>query len=137
GLRIGNANHGHVGDGIYEQTLASNSRGGAERAEDVPVNVFFGVRESEPRRKPGQAVAGSHNKVFAAVLDDKPASLANGNYLAFGLFPVGWPYRSDPRPPGKLSRFFPHFRPEPFVDMAAVRIPVAAGRIEIPGGAAG
>ncbi len=102
------------GDGIYEQTLASNSRGGAERAEHVPVNVFFGVSDAEPRRKPGQPVAGSNNKVFTAVLDDKPASLANGNHRAFGL------YCSDPHLWGKLLRCFSHFRPEPFTDVVAV-----------------
>src|SRR6185312_15826034 len=85
GLRIGNANHGHVGDGIYEQTLASNSRGGAERAEHVPINVFFGVSNAEAGRKPGQAMAGSNNKVFTAVLNDKPAPFANSNYRTLGF----------------------------------------------------
>jgi hypothetical protein len=107
-------NHGHVGDGIYEQTLASNSRGGAERAEHVPVNVFFGVSDAKPRRKPGQAVAGSNNKVFTAVLDDEPASLANGNHRALGF------YRSDPHLWVKLLRCFSPFRPEPFTDVVAV-----------------
>jgi len=31
-------------------------------------------------------MAGSNNKVFTAVLDDKPASLANGNQRAFGFY---------------------------------------------------
>jgi hypothetical protein len=66
--------------------------------------------------------------VFAAMLDDKPASLSNGNHRAFGLFPFGWPYRSDPRLRGKLLRCFSHFRPKPFLDVAAVlglRLPFA------------
>jgi hypothetical protein len=73
-------------------------------------------------------VAGSHNKVFAAMLDDKPASLSNGNHRSFGLFPFGWPYRSYPRLRGKLLRRFSHFRPKPFLDVAAVlelRLPFA------------
>jgi hypothetical protein len=64
-------------------------------------------------------LAGSNNKVFAAVLDDKPASLANGEHRAFGLFPFGWLYRSGPHLSGKLLRCFSHFRPEPFTDFVA------------------
>ena len=87
--------------------------GGAERAQHVPVNVFFGVSDAEPRRKAGQAVAGSNNKVFTAVLDDKPASLANGNHRAFGLFPFDWLYRSDPHLWGMLLRCFSHRSSQP------------------------
>jgi hypothetical protein len=87
--------------------------GGAERAQHVPVNVFFGVSDAEPRRKPGQPVAGSNNKVFTAVLDDKPASLANGNHRAFGLFPFDWLYRSDPHLWGMLLRCFSHRSSQP------------------------
>src|SRR5436305_9583187 len=113
---------------MYVQTLAGKCLCRSEWAMHFPINVFFGVSYAEPRRKPGQTVAGSHNKVFAAVLDDKPASLANGNHRAFGLFPFGWPYRSDPGLRRKLLRSFSHFRPEPFMDVAAVlglRLPFA------------
>src|SRR6516225_6806163 len=73
-------------------------------------------------------VTASHNKVFAAMLDDKPASLSNGNHRSFALFPFDWPYRSYPRLRGKLLRSFSHFRPKPFLDVAAVlelRLPFA------------
>ena len=59
-------------------------------------------------------MAGSNNKVFTAMLDDKPASLANGNYRAFGFC------RSDPHLWVKLLRCFSHFRPEPFTDVVGV-----------------
>jgi hypothetical protein len=59
-------------------------------------------------------VAGSNNKVFTAVLDDKPASLANGNHRAFGF------YRSDPHLWVKLLCCFSRFRPEPFTDVVAI-----------------
>ena len=59
-------------------------------------------------------MAGSNNKVFTAVFNDKPASLANCNHRAFGL------YRSDPPLRGMLLRCFLLFRAEPFTDVVVV-----------------
>ena len=53
-------------------------------------------------------MAGSNDKVFTAVLDDKPASLANGNHRAIGLFALIRIYER------KLLRCRSYFRLEPF-----------------------